>query len=175
MIRTTIAALAALALAAPAAQAAPDRTFQLDDKTLSATATSASGSGVNVSYFLEEDDAVQASGCSADPQQKCETTLVEIGAETTKKSLTITMDGFQTQSDYDLRVYKAKPDGTKQGDTLGSPTAAGNGPFSPVLGTFFGDFESFTVSNVKPGSKYLVEVVYFTVVNDKYTVTATLK
>jgi hypothetical protein len=172
MIRTTIAALAALALAAPAAQAAPDRTLQLDDATLTQKASSTPASGVNTSYFEE---TAAPGACTKNPNQYCETTLIAIGEETTKKSLTVKIDGFQTTSDFDLRVYKAKADGTKQGAWLGSPTAEGNGPFNAVLPTFFGDFESYTVSNVKKGTFYLVEVVYFAVVNDKYDITATLK
>lgn len=168
MTRTLLAALAVLVLAAPAAQAA-DHTITVDDATKSGKITGKPAIGLNTSYFEE---TAAPGGCGNTPQNHCETTLVKVGPETTKKSLTFRMDNIDETSDFDLRVYTADASGNKA-EYLGSPTGEGNGPTG--LATFFGDYETKTVTGVKPNAQYLVEIVYFTVVNDTYDLSATLK
>lgn len=174
MNRLTVAAvsgLAALAVAAPAASAAPDRTVSVTHEAPKASYTGATGNGANVSYFL--DGTATKGACGKTDQDRCDSTLVRIDSLVEKSAkLKVLMNGFAPVSDFDLRVYASNDKGERL-SYLGSPDSetAKTSPLgtSDPRATSAGDFESKEISGVKTNQYYLIEVVYFAVANDKYT------
>jgi hypothetical protein len=163
-----VGAAVAVAMAAPAAQAAPRKA------TVTPTAKAAwngtTAVGLNGTWFT---DSLRPSGaCGKDTQNYCDDTLVHFTSTTAPADsyLTFRIDGFQPVSDFDLRVYLADSTGEPI-EYLGSPTGdvtktSPAGSDDP-RNTWIGDYESKTV-NALPGDYYLVRVVYFTVANDAY-------
>lgn len=170
------AVLVALLVLPASAVAAPDRALTVDDATPGATWRGAKTTAFNVSHFMANTTGLAACGKSA--EAFCETSLVAAGPETTAKRLRVRIDGFEARSDFDLRVFDSDATG-KRGTLLGS--AVGDIAESSVLGeadprhTAAGDAETFEVTGVKPGRHVLVEVVYFSVVDDAYTATLELR
>lgn len=169
-----LAAVAALGAAAPAA-ASPQVTLTPDAPT--AKWTPAPASGANTSWFVHS--LVGGGTCAnTDERSRCDSTLVFIDADkATAGKLTVRMDGFAAQDDFDLRVYDVGTKATGEGTYLGSPTgdvAAGSpaGTNDPRH-TGPGDFESKEVTGLKVNRFYRVDVVYFAVANGKYTGTVT--
>ena len=170
--------LGALALAAPAAAA--DRNVTISAATPSNAFTSADGSGVNATN--QTDGAPKNPApytCSKDPNSYCDSALVHVLlSDVGGGNLKVRLEGFQAYSDYDLRVYDW--DGTAASNRR-TPTGD---PFDPALDTPIGDPRAtsagdFETTNVdlagfvdqagNVDAYFLVEVPYFTVVNDHYT------
>src|SRR3954447_11711679 len=97
-----LGAVAAVAVAAPAAQAAPRK------ETVTRTARAAwrgpVASALNPTWFT---DSLRHTGqCGSDPQTYCDDTLVRYKTNSTAPAaLIFRIDGFQPVSDFDLRVY----------------------------------------------------------------------
>jgi hypothetical protein len=176
----SFAGLAVLALAAPAAQAAP-RAATIGPDALTASWDGATATGLNVTWFT---DSVRKTGkCGSTQQDYCDDTLVHVTAGpgnvfADDASLKFRIaDYAPALSDFDLRVYEADETGTPLG-YAGSPTSE-TSESSPLGGddprnTSVGDFEYKTVTPVGADAYYLVRVVYFTVAQGTYKGTATL-
>lgn len=175
-ISAAVGGLTALALAAPAAQAAPDRTLTLTHAAPEATFTSAPASGLNTSFFL--DGTATTGACGKTDANRCEETLVFVDSDfLTSPRITFRMEGFSAASDFDLRVYRSNEKGEAL-EKLGRPEsdAVATSPLGSLdpRSTGPGDFETTPLTGVKRGQHYLMQVVYFAVANDKYTGKITL-
>lgn len=174
------AALASLAVAAPAVASAPQSVSPDSPK---ADWTGPVGNGLNPSFFLDGTVPGQAGTCGSpdDPRTACDRTLVHVtGVFGDGSTVKFRIDGFQPASDFDLRVYTADAAGTPD-SYLGSPTSTDTGDSSP-LGksdpryTAAGDYENKVVdlsryADYQTGvvdQYFLVEVPYFIVAQDGY-------
>lgn len=179
-----LVAVAGLAAAAPAANAAPDKT--ISPATPTVTWTSAVGNGLNLTWLVNTGPAKGT--CGTDLQNFCDVTLVHLVADHLAEGsqLKFRLDGFGPASDFDLRVYASDADKTYGAKTIASPTgdvtttspAGGNDPRA----TSAGDYET-VITDVSGlidpdtgavDAYYLVMIPYFMVANDKYTGTVTL-
>lgn len=178
MKRSLLAAvLAATLLAAPAAQAAPDRAVTLSAVEPVASWSGAAKTAFNTTFYMASTTGRAACGKTA--QDFCEDTLVRIDPELAgAKKLAVRLDGFSQASDFDLRVYASNATGDALND-LGSPQ--GEVTQTSPLGTLdprataHGDFETKDLTGVKAGQHYLVRIVYFAVADEGYRGTVTLK
>src|SRR4051794_8709941 len=163
-----LGALVAVAVLAPAAQAAPRKATVTP--TAPAKWTGKTATGFNATWFT---DSVRASGqCGSDATNYFDDTLVKFtGTPSGDSFLKFRIDGFQPFSDFDLRVYRSDPSGEPI-EYLGSPT--GDITTTSPLGandpraTAAGDYETKSADFALPGDYYLVRVVYFTVASDSY-------
>lgn len=186
MKRIVVTAVAGLAcLAALPASAEKERDVVLDaaglaDGVIAAQWAGETRSGANTSWFLDG-TATEGTCSDADERTFCDTTLIEIDEAlvfgTSKPTLTIRMEGFRAVDDFDLRVWESNAAGDAR-TYLGSPESD-NAKTSPLAdldlrNTGPGDYETKTITNVKPGRYYLVEVVYFATAEGSYTGKATL-
>lgn len=161
--------LSALAAAATPAAAAPERSAALGLATPSFSWTGKDAPGANTSYFLDG-TATTGSCAKTDATTQCDETLVTLTDDYVTRAnsaLRFEIGSYSMPaSDFDIRVYEVKPTGslTKVGD----PVSETYGPMGlGPLATFAGDAESTTVTGataLKPGKRYLVQVVYFTTV-----------
>ena len=173
--------LAAVCLAlipAVPASAAP-REAAVNKDTLKTTWTGATTSGANASWF--GDFVTDGGTCnSTEATAYCDETLVKVDIRKTKSNtqLKLRIDQFGKPSDdFDLRVYESNANGDRI-TYLGSP--AGEVCETSPLGcddprnTAAGDFETKIISNIKACQYYLVQVVYFAVVESNYRGSAEL-
>jgi hypothetical protein len=147
--------------------------------------TGATSTGLNTSFFLDGTAPGQTGTCGKDPNTMCESGLVHvIATDVSGGQLTFRLDGFQPTSDFDLRVYNADAEGTPDGDSI-SPTGdnAGTSPLgaNDPRNTGAGDFETTTIDvsslvddTGAVDAYFLVQIPYFTVINDSYTLGAKL-
>lgn len=183
-----LAGLAALA-AAPAAQAAIDRTVTIDPTAAGAQWSPAPASGLNTSFFLDGFGPLKGS-CGKDVSNYCDQTLVHVtGNILTQPTLSVKfrIDGFNPQaSDFDLRIYDADADGNLFGK-IGSPQsdAAQSSPLgsNDPRSTAIGDYETTVIdlngyedpATGAVDAYFVVLVPYFTVANGTFTGHATLQ
>lgn len=180
-----LAFLAGATCAAPASAATFDHNATLSPDAATATWTGATSTALNTSFFLDGTAPGQKGTCGKDPNTMCENGLVHVVASGVSGGQAVfRIDGFQPYSDFDLRVYSADDQGAPDGDSI-SPTGDNEGT-SPAGGndprnTGAGDFETTTVDlsgyvdeagNLD--AYFLIQVPYFTVVNDSYKFSAKL-
>lgn len=169
--RLTPLTLAALALAATPAFAAPDRAVStpLDIANPTITWTGKDTPGANTSFFL--DSTTKAGTCAKTDQfSQCDETLVQIGNDKPKGASKITFrigEYSVPTSDFDLRVYESNAAGaplTKVGSPISEyGESSGLGGLDP-RSTGAGDNERTELTGtvaLKAGKYYLVQVVYF--------------
>lgn len=166
-----VVCISAFVMALPAS-AAPARTDSLSATEQTRTWTGATANGANVTWFPHS--LIGGGTCNADPRTYCDETLIKVDVLKTdnKTTLKFRIDGFgKPTDDFDLRVYSSNAAGEPV-TYLGSPT--GDVAATSPLGaddprhTGPGDFETKIATGVKPGSYYLVQVVYFSVASSSY-------
>jgi hypothetical protein len=149
-----LAAVVALAVAAPAAPAA-DQRFDLSPSNQQASWPGPTATAFNTTFAFPFPETTGTGSCGKGLLNFCHTTLV------------FRIDGFEPHEDLDLRLQRLDPSTFAPLETLSParrcPVSEGTGPV-PLLA---GDAESCTVG-VKRGQVYLLEVVYFAVPGGDY-------
>jgi hypothetical protein len=163
-----LAAVVALAVAAPAAPAA-DQRFDLSPSNQQASWPGPTATAFNTTFAFPFPETTGTGSCGKGLLNFCHTTLVFTGDEPLPPAakLVFRIDGFEPHEDLDLRLQRLDPSTFAPLETLSParrcPVSEGTGPV-PLLA---GDAESCTVG-VKRGQVYLLEVVYFAVPGGDY-------
>lgn len=158
--RAGVAVLSAGALcvaAAPASAAAPVTVNS--GETASWTGA---GTGTNLFYY----DGITT--CDGSPLGMCDSTVVTVAPPAEgegARTLTVTMSPDYDDNDFDLFVYPdANADGVADGEAIDDGRAD--------TGHLVGEAESVQVANA--AGSYLVEIVYFVVIDGSFQATASL-
>lgn len=176
---------AALLVAAPAS-ATPDRTVEITAANPTDEFTSADATAVNLSQGYGGVDDRLPFSCTQDPTTMCDRTLVHVSlSDVQDAELTFRLEGFGPATDFDLRVYEAAPDGTHgeghldaEGDPsdpeLPIPVVGDPRPSLNAAGTYETAIANLSGTEGLVDQYFVVEIPYFTVVNDHYTLKVAL-